>query len=265
MPRSFPDHLFATLDRATASLVAAPVDHGLDPVLSAVVSASLAAVPRAVGACVTLVDRRGVASTGAAAGPGVDEMDRAQASLGEGPGLELLASATGETLSHVEDIGLAPWPRWAPVALSHGYGSALTYRLDSALAPAALTVYAPGVGAFTDEDELVGSLLAREAAVALHGARRAEGLTEALSSRDVISRAKGILTERFKISDDEAFTKLVDSSQATNMKLRDVAAWLTEDARERGASVVAGGAGPADMVAADAPAVETGTLVQQMS
>jgi AmiR/NasT family two-component response regulator len=45
-------------------------------------------------------------------------------------------------------------------------------------------------------------------------------------SRALIEQAKGILMERHKIKEDEAFTMLTRASQRTNTKLRDVAAEL---------------------------------------
>lgn len=48
----------------------------------------------------------------------------------------------------------------------------------------------------------------------------------AMMSRAVIEQAKGILMERHKITEDQAFTLLIRASQRTNVKLRDVAADL---------------------------------------
>jgi AmiR/NasT family two-component response regulator len=45
-------------------------------------------------------------------------------------------------------------------------------------------------------------------------------------SRAVIEQAKGILMERHKIKEDEAYTILTHASQRTNTKLRDVASEL---------------------------------------
>jgi AmiR/NasT family two-component response regulator len=53
-------------------------------------------------------------------------------------------------------------------------------------------------------------------------------LHQALSSRDVIGQAKGILMERLRITPDEAFDALRRSSQRLNVKLREVAATLAE-------------------------------------
>ena len=57
-------------------------------------------------------------------------------------------------------------------------------------------------------------------------ARTVEGLAgmrAAMSSRAVIEQAKGILMERWKFTQDQAFTALSRASQNTNIKLRDVA------------------------------------------
>ena len=47
-----------------------------------------------------------------------------------------------------------------------------------------------------------------------------------MKSRAVIDQAKGILMERFKITEDMAFTLLAQASQSNNIKLRDIAAEL---------------------------------------
>jgi AmiR/NasT family two-component response regulator len=60
-------------------------------------------------------------------------------------------------------------------------------------------------------------------------ARTSDDLTQlriVMISRSFIEQAKGILMERHKITEDEAFTMLTHASQRTNTKLRDVAAEL---------------------------------------
>ena len=60
-------------------------------------------------------------------------------------------------------------------------------------------------------------------------ARTSEDLTQlrtAMMSRAFIEQAKGILMERHKITEDEAFTILTHASQRTKTNLRDVAAEL---------------------------------------
>jgi AmiR/NasT family two-component response regulator len=51
-------------------------------------------------------------------------------------------------------------------------------------------------------------------------------LRTTMMSRIFIDEAKGILMERHKINENDAFTMLIHASQRTNIKLRDVAAEL---------------------------------------
>ena len=53
-------------------------------------------------------------------------------------------------------------------------------------------------------------------------------LHDALSSRDVIGQAKGILMERLRITPDDAFDALRRASQRLNLKLREIAHNLVE-------------------------------------
>jgi AmiR/NasT family two-component response regulator len=53
-------------------------------------------------------------------------------------------------------------------------------------------------------------------------------LRQAISSRDVIGQAKGILMERRGIGADEAFQILRKASQSLNVKLTQVAETLVE-------------------------------------
>ncbi|MGY1621711.1 ANTAR domain-containing protein [Geodermatophilus sp. SYSU D00965] len=72
-----------------------------------------------------------------------------------------------------------------------------------------------------------GLVLAAHAAVALAGARNEEHLQRAITSRDVIGQAKGILMERYELNADQAFPVLARVSQQTNRRLVDIADELT--------------------------------------
>ena len=56
-------------------------------------------------------------------------------------------------------------------------------------------------------------------------------LRQALSSRSVIDQAKGILMARHGYDADEAFAALSELSQQENVKVRDLAVLLTEQAQ----------------------------------
>ena len=75
-----------------------------------------------------------------------------------------------------------------------------------------------------------GLILAAHASVGIQAVREREAfeqlgrqLHEALSSRDVIGQAKGILMERLRITPEDAFDTLRRASQRLNIKLRDIA------------------------------------------
>ena len=97
----------------------------------------------------------------------------------------------------------------------------------------ALNLYSSEANSFDESTTDAGRLFAAEAALVLHGAQRIQGLHTALSSRDVIGQAKGILMERFGIDRQQAFSMLVESSQHTNMKLAKVAEWLVDEVEKK--------------------------------
>jgi AmiR/NasT family two-component response regulator len=54
----------------------------------------------------------------------------------------------------------------------------------------------------------------------------ADNLQKAMTFRSVIEQAKGVLIERHKLTGDQAFRMLADTSMHTNRKVRDVAEHL---------------------------------------
>ncbi|GAA1681080.1 hypothetical protein MMUR_06400 [Mycolicibacterium murale] len=68
------------------------------------------------------------------------------------------------------------------------------------------------------------AVLAAHAAAALLASQHHRQLQTALSSRDRIGQAKGIIMERFKVDDLKAFDMLRQLSQESNVRLIDIAA-----------------------------------------
>ncbi len=104
----------------------------------------------------------------------------------------------------------------------------------------AINCYSHSHDAFGEHAVQLGSQFSAPAAVSIYnadllaGARaRAEKLEEALDHRAVIDQAVGIIRSRSGVSAEVAFTRLVQMSQNGNVKLRDVAARLVEDAVRR--------------------------------
>ncbi|MBO3742563.1 ANTAR domain-containing protein [Actinoplanes flavus] len=166
------------------------------------------------------------------------ELDEIQFATGIGPAAEALY---GEEPVHVPDLAAGRrWPALTATAAELGIRSALSFGLYvnrpaqwSALGT--FTLYATAPDAFSDDDHDFGCILAAYLAVAVATARRQDevdrreaALHRALSTRDVIGQAKGILMERQRLSAGEAFDLLRRVSQRLNRKLADVAEHLTE-------------------------------------
>ena len=107
----------------------------------------------------------------------------------------------------------------------------------------ALNLYSRTAGAFSDDDEQLGLVLAEQASVAVANAEvywRTKELTDeleqALQSRDVIGQAKGILMAREGFNADQAFDVLRRASQRSNLKLREVAEEIVQSTERRRAS-----------------------------
>jgi transcriptional regulator with GAF, ATPase, and Fis domain len=156
----------------------------------------------------------------------VEESDRLQAELGEGPCFDAAHRVDGERVFRIADLTEPQpgWPRYAPAARDLGIGSMmgfLLYTEDQDFG--ALDCYSRHPGAFSHESETAGWLLASHAAVALAGARTVDQLEHALQTRHAIGEAMGMLRERHRLSEEDAFAVLRRISQHHNVKLRDVA------------------------------------------
>ncbi|WP_443032942.1 GAF and ANTAR domain-containing protein [Streptomyces sp. DH10] len=179
-----------------------------------------------------LAVRKGRAVTLAACGDLAQESDRLQGELGEGPCFDLARRRDGERLYRIADLTQPQpaWERFAARARELGVGSMTgvllyTDREDFG----ALNLYARRPGTFGKDIETAGWLLASHAAVALADARTIDQLEHAMETRHAIGEAMGILMERHKLSEDDAFNVLRRISQHHNIKLRDVAQRVRAD------------------------------------
>lgn len=221
--QSQPDDLATALARMARDLLAQEtVQHTLDRI----VEHAVALVDGCEAAGVVTVES-GTLRTLAATDGVATESDRIQAGLGEGPCLD--DTLPESRLYRIEDMTAEQrWPRYAAQAHVAGIGSAmgfLLYTRDRNLG--ALNVYGSGGHAFGEHSEHVGWLLASHAAVAFASARSDAELQRAIASRQEIGEALGIVMERHKIDEDEAFDLLRRHSQERNVKLREVARHVT--------------------------------------
>ncbi|WP_091213515.1 GAF and ANTAR domain-containing protein [Geodermatophilus siccatus] len=209
--------------------------HGdVEATLRTLTDTAVGIVPGAEECTVTYVTGRRRVEPRAATGDLPRQVDEAQNRMQEGPCLDAVWEA--ETV-RVDDMRTETrWPRFAAEAVELGALSSLSIQLfvegDDL---GALNLYARQPHAFGEESEDVGLVLAAHAAVAVAGAQNEEHLRRAVSSRDLIGQAKGILMERYKLTGDQAFEVLARVSQQTNRRLVDVADELTRTGSVPGA------------------------------
>jgi ANTAR domain len=121
------------------------------------------------------------------------------------------------------------WPGFAARAAELGIRSTLVCELPAIRRhTATLNVYCARRSAFRAAAELVAPVFASRAAIALAHTTQVANLHTAINSRQVIGEAVGILMERHRLTEDEAFQRLVTASQHQHIKLRDLATRITQ-------------------------------------
>jgi hypothetical protein len=208
-----------------------------EDVLTRIVETAVAAVSDCDMASITVREDEGTYRTLVFTHPAALAVDKAQYQARQGPCLDAAETA----VVHAPCFPDQRWPGLAGQPGDSGVGAIVSYRLAAPgrtakdLKPGSLNVYAGTPRAFGDEAREIGLVLAAHASVAIRAVREREAyeqlgrqLHEALSSRDVIGQAKGILMERLRITPEDAFDTLRRASQELNVKLREVAQRLAE-------------------------------------
>lgn len=194
----------------------------VDDVLVDVTAAAKELIPGVDLAGVLLVGKGHTHETLAPTNDLMFQLDELQMRYGEGPCVE---AALDEIVVRIDDFRDEPrFPNYAPEVVKLGVLSALSFKLYTADRTAgALNLFGFQPKLWDSEAETVGMVLAAHAAAAILASREGDQLQSALSTRDRIGQAKGIIMERFKIDDVRAFAMLRQLSQDTNIKLIDVA------------------------------------------
>src|SRR5213075_145655 len=89
-----------------------------------------------------------------------------------------------------------------------------------------INVYSAEVRSFSEEDQLVLSTIADQAAVAFENTKLNVAIQEsqeALQTRKVVERAKSILQKQANLSEDEAYKRLQQQSMKTRRSMREIA------------------------------------------
>jgi GAF domain-containing protein len=152
--------------------------------------------------------------------------DQLQYELGVGPCLDAVWE---QDTFHIDDLTTEPrYGNWSRrVVAQTGIRSSLSMQLftdpDSVVSLGSLNLYSPKPRSFDPDTRAEAVAFAAHAAIALESAQTEAHLRSGLVTRTVIGQAEGILMERLKITADQAFAVLSRLSQASNVKLRDVA------------------------------------------
>ncbi|TWS26828.1 GAF and ANTAR domain-containing protein [Tsukamurella conjunctivitidis] len=199
-----------------------------ESLLTAATQFAVDQVPGADFACVTLVDPKGGISHPVVIGEEAQRVADVQRDLEEGPSVGATFEST--TILLLEDTSTDDrWPRFASAAHAAGVGSILSFCLYvQNEAYGTLDLMAREPHAFDAESISIGSLYAVHAAVAFSAVREKEQIRAALTTRDVIGQAKGMIMERYKLDSDAAFRLLARLSQDSNVRLAEVAEQVIE-------------------------------------
>ncbi|MBX7434103.1 GAF and ANTAR domain-containing protein [Mycobacterium sp. Y57] len=153
-------------------------------------------------------------------------LDKIQQRYREGP---CLTAAWEEKTIHVPDLETEPrFPNYRRDALTETpIRSIMAFQMFIAgETVGALNVYSDHPAAFSAESRTLGLIFAAHSSVAWNSARRDEQFRRALSSRDVIGQAKGMIMERYGVDAVQAFAVLRKLSQDSNVPLIQVATEL---------------------------------------
>jgi GAF domain-containing protein len=226
MPALHP-HDAAAFAALSQTLLAEPV---VDISLQVVVDLAVETIEGCEYAGVSL--RRGrTVETPAATDPLVDQLDRWQYELSEGPCLH--AVFVDEMYVITDLYADDRWPTWAPKAASLGVRSVLSVRLATPRAVVgALNLYSTAPYAYGDDQVLTAGIYAAHASNAIAATNKVEQLGTGMQTRHMIGLAQGLLMCRYGLTEELAFQFLSRTSMTRNVKLRDVAASVIADAKD---------------------------------
>ena len=164
-------------------------------------------------------------------------MDALQMQANEGPCQEAWESGRVVLTNRLDEDDR--WPDLARMAAHDRVASVLAVPIQIGDDPVGVVnAYATEPDTFVDLDVHTAELLASAVASVIHQVGEHDRLTnltgqleEALTSRAAIDQAKGIIVARYGCDPEEAFQRLVRVSRNQNIKVREVARMLVEQAQ----------------------------------
>ena len=193
----------------------------LDQTLAAITAAAVAVLPEVTMSSISVKHADGSLETVAPTHELLRDVDAVQYELREGPCYEAAADTANVVASYLASD--ERFPRYRRAALDAGIRAQVGIRLfDARSSQAALNLYSDKAGAFQDLGSL-GDLFREQSAMALAYAHEIQNLRDAVSTRQLIGQAVGVVMERYQLNDQRAFAFLARLSQTRNTKLRVVA------------------------------------------
>lgn len=190
-------------------------------------------VPGAEEAGITVTSRQNEVSTPSVTHDSARLLDEFQQRHLEGP---CVHAAWTRKVVVIDDLETDErWPKYQADALAHTpIRSILSLPMFAdELNMGALNFYTEIPHAFSEDSRRIAAIFATLGALAWSNVVRTQQFKEALSTRDTIGQAKGILIERYDLDDQTAFNTLIKLSQSMNTPLRDIARRVIEDATGR--------------------------------
>jgi GAF domain-containing protein len=179
-------------------------------------------------------------ATFGATDPDVNSVDQHQYDTMKGPCVDAMR---GGRMTYYDGTNDEPrWRQFAQAAADADVYSVVSFplTLDGDVL-GALNFYSKEREALREGQREEGQLFAAQAAVAIANtkaysdkAAQVEQLEEALKTRTLIGQATGLLMGQEGLTSEEAFQKLVQVSQKSNVKLRDIAHRYVEVWERRG-------------------------------
>lgn len=205
----------------------------VDAALHLVTSLANATVTNADGVSITL-ERHGQLVTVAASNDQVLQMDSYQYATGQGPCLAAKADGRWFYIESLDEENR--WPDFAPLALGQGIHSILSSPLMANDRPqGSLNIYSSKMNAFGTTEQLLAELFADQASEILTTAgsylddlQANRRFADALTARQTINRAQGLLMHRDAMSGEAATAAMPRTSRTLGLTILQYAEQLLE-------------------------------------
>jgi GAF domain-containing protein len=204
----------------------------LEETLDAIVQATMQTVPGFNHVGISVARPDGSFETKAGTDQLVWELDDLQYSLDEGPCVQAMREHSVVLAEHIRHD--QRWPQYVPSAVKHGLRAQLAMGLhQEGRSLGGLNLYSTETDEAPEEAADVAEMFAAHAAIALGHAQDRENLGEAVTSRQLIGQATGLIMQRYGIDETRAFDFLVRAASTAERKVRVIAQEVVDGANEK--------------------------------